>query len=123
MLWEDFNGAQNKVPLVQLLRLLDRYPLQVRVKGGFVWWSPKRVIITTNTDPNKWYEWGDRKLLKEALFRRLGPQYWVCKERYGAPGSTQQLMDLICTPVEDLPEVPHGQMRMDNMARIYNDPV
>lgn len=30
-----------------LLRLLDRYPMQVPVKGGFVNWIPEIIIITT----------------------------------------------------------------------------
>jgi len=30
-----------------LLRILDRYPLRVPIKGGFVEWQPKLIIITT----------------------------------------------------------------------------
>jgi len=35
-----------------LLRLLDRYPLQVEFKGGFVAWVPRVIIITCNSDPD-----------------------------------------------------------------------
>lgn len=31
-----------------LLRLLDRYPLRVPIKGGFTQWNPALIIITTN---------------------------------------------------------------------------
>jgi len=33
-----------------LLRLLDRYPLTVPIKGAFVNWAPKCIIITTPSD-------------------------------------------------------------------------
>ncbi|QCW23680.1 MAG: replication-associated protein [Circoviridae sp.] len=36
-----------------LLRLLDRYPLQVPVKGGFVCWTPKFIYITAPEIPEK----------------------------------------------------------------------
>lgn len=36
-------------------RILDRYPLNVPVKGGFVNWSPSRIIITSNHSPDTWY--------------------------------------------------------------------
>nr|WQA30148.1 MAG: rep protein [Cressdnaviricota sp.] len=36
-----------------LLRLLDRYPIQVPVKGGFVNFIPEELIITTNKNPEE----------------------------------------------------------------------
>lgn len=39
-----------------LLRLLDRYPLQVEIKGGFVNWVPEVIIITTPYDPEETYD-------------------------------------------------------------------
>lgn len=47
------------------LRLFDRYPLRVAVKGGFVNWQPRRVFITSNYSPETLYS-GD-----EAVFRRI----------------------------------------------------
>lgn len=39
-----------------LLRLLDRYPLRVQIKGGFVPWNVKYIIITCNKSPaDCWY--------------------------------------------------------------------
>lgn len=36
-----------------LLRVLDRYPLQVEFKGGFVAWNPEVIIITSNRKPSE----------------------------------------------------------------------
>ena len=38
-----------------LLRVLDIYPLQVAVKGGFAWWRPTEIWITSQTGPQDWY--------------------------------------------------------------------
>lgn len=39
-----------------LLRLLDRYPLRVQIKGGFVPWNVKFIVITCNRSPQDcWY--------------------------------------------------------------------
>lgn len=38
-----------------LLRLCDRYPLEVQTKGGQVKCRAKRVIITSNLYPDQWY--------------------------------------------------------------------
>jgi len=35
-----------------LLRLLDRYPINVEFKGGFVQWKPEYIFITCPTDPD-----------------------------------------------------------------------
>lgn len=39
-----------------LLRLLDRYPMRVPIKGGFTNWSPKRIIITAPKGPEEFFE-------------------------------------------------------------------
>lgn len=55
VLFDDFEGVKSGVPYRKLLQLLDRYPLYVPVKGGFVNWRPKLVVITTNVEPSEWY--------------------------------------------------------------------
>ena len=40
-----------------LLRLLDRYPLIVQIKGGFVKWEPKIIIITCPVQPEECFKW------------------------------------------------------------------
>lgn len=39
---------ENKPSRSWFLRLFDRYAVSVPVKGGFVNWKPKRVIVTSN---------------------------------------------------------------------------
>lgn len=43
------------LPFDLLLRLCDRYPLNVEIKGGAVNFNPKTIIITTNKRPDLWY--------------------------------------------------------------------
>lgn len=64
---DDYRGEYQ---LQMLLKLLDRYPMQVPVKGGFTTWCPKKVYITSNVHPNDWYKEADRYSVS-ALFRRL----------------------------------------------------
>jgi len=52
ILLDDFYGD---VEYSLLLKVCDRYPLQVPVKGGFVQANWKRVIITSNQRPEQWY--------------------------------------------------------------------
>lgn len=52
-LFDDFNGGEMQLTL--LLKVLDRYPLQVPIKGGFVSWCPKEIYITSNLNPQVWY--------------------------------------------------------------------
>lgn len=69
VLLDDFSG---QIPLTQLLRLLDVYEkTQVPIKGGFVNFTPDRIIITTNIHPSKWYKYHDREEQYPALCRRI----------------------------------------------------
>lgn len=40
------------MPFVNLLKLLDRYPLRVPIKGSTVEWIPELIIVTTPDRPN-----------------------------------------------------------------------
>lgn len=68
VLLDDFDGSWFK--LDYLLKLLDRYTFQVPVKGGYVWWCPKTVLITSNIEPKLWYRNANEKQ-QLALLRRL----------------------------------------------------
>lgn len=73
VLLDDFSGG---LPRTQLLRLLDRYRLRVPNKGGFVWWRPIRIYITTNIHPRKWYkDWRDFEEHYDALSARIQAVY------------------------------------------------
>lgn len=53
VIWDDFRESQASLP--QLLRLLDRYPVSVQIKGGYVHFEPETIIFTTEEDPKNWY--------------------------------------------------------------------
>lgn len=52
-LLDDFRGSDCSLHF--LLRVLDRYPLRVPVKGGFVQWAPCRIFITSAFGPAQTY--------------------------------------------------------------------
>lgn len=60
------------LPWDLLLRLCDRYPLQVEVKGGTVNFNAKTIIFTTNALPCKWY-----KNCYFPAFERRVKEWWV----------------------------------------------
>lgn len=68
VIFDDFGGSEFK--LTYLLKLLDRYPMRVPVKGGFANWVPRRIFITSNYCPKDWYPSAKDEHVK-ALFRRI----------------------------------------------------
>jgi len=70
ILLDDYYGY---LPYCELLRVLDRYPYQVPVKGGFVQAQWDTVVITSNKSPTEWYKQG----LTDALKRRLNKMFIV----------------------------------------------
>lgn len=68
VLFDDFGGSEFK--LTYLLKLLDRYPMRVPVKGGFVQWVPREIYITSNQDPKFWFANAHPEHVR-ALFRRF----------------------------------------------------
>lgn len=50
---DDFDGRG--VNFRFILRLLDRYELDVPVKGGFTRWAPEVIFITTNIPIEQWF--------------------------------------------------------------------
>jgi len=56
------------------LRLCDRYPMTVEVKGAVVNWNPEHIIFTSNDDPKTWWTEGKHKAADatlEAIHRRM----------------------------------------------------
>jgi len=68
VLIDDFSGS---LRLVDTLRMFDRYPIQVPVKGDFVWWCPERIYVTSNVHPRNWYNYSTRADSYAALTRRF----------------------------------------------------
>lgn len=52
ILLDDYYG---NLPYAQLLKMCDRYPLLLPVKGGFVAAAYSTIIITSNAKPKRWY--------------------------------------------------------------------
>lgn len=68
VLFDEFSGSSFK--LQYLLQLLDRYPMRVPIKGDFVSWCPEEIYITSNIDPESWYNQATFEHVR-ALFRRI----------------------------------------------------
>ncbi len=92
-------------------RLVDRYPLMVETKGGAANFVAKRIIITSNTRPNKWWHfkqpggpvWGavqrrmrspvgtviytgaDTPVVADLSVDATPPQFYSCLELAGGP--------------------------------------
>jgi len=69
VVWDDFDPKQ--MPFRDLLRILDRYPLQVEFKGGYCQLQATHFVITTVLDPSTWYpdhfETGDMQQLHRRI--------------------------------------------------------
>lgn len=77
--WDGYDGETEVImdefrdsscALSQLLRILDGYYVSVPIRGGAKTLCAMRIIITSNVDPQKWYEGCDRES-REALFGRF----------------------------------------------------
>lgn len=75
-LLDEFGGKLSGWKLSDTLRVLDRYPLQVPVKGGFVWWTPGSIYITSNHHPSLWWDYDGRSTQYDALARRFSSVVW-----------------------------------------------
>lgn len=80
LLIDDFGGRLSRMPLTELLNILDRYPVQIEVKGGFVDLQATLIIVTSNIHPNKWYEYEGREENYRALARRFHEVFWFKSE-------------------------------------------
>jgi len=67
-LFDDFDGEHPSI--THMLQLLDRYPVQAPVKGGFTQWCPEIIYITTNVPIDRWYPTAKQEH-HEALKRRI----------------------------------------------------
>lgn len=62
-----------------LLRLLDRYPVQCEIKGGYVHWIPRLIIITTCHDIRQTWSFSTDENLRQ-LERRVTHQFHLPDE-------------------------------------------
>ncbi len=80
LLLDDFAGKMSKMGLQYLLILLDRYPVQVAIKGSFRKVVSTTIIITTNYHPRLWYDYQNREESYHALKRRIHETWWFKSE-------------------------------------------
>lgn len=56
VLFDDYgNSISETLPWTFFLQVLDGYPIQYPTKGGFVWFAPQNIILTSNFHYNQWY--------------------------------------------------------------------
>lgn len=84
---DDFKGG---IKYTTLLRMCDKYPLQVETKGSTRRFTPKIIVITSNLPPNQWYfqNQQDANHDSSALLRRLEGAHGAViemKEKYVEP--------------------------------------
>ncbi|QCX35039.1 replication-associated protein [Blackfly DNA Virus 10] len=65
---DDFRGG---IPFAELLRVLDRYPLKVPIKGGFEEFTSPRIWFSSNKYVCDWYAAEVTTDRLDALYRRL----------------------------------------------------
>jgi len=94
-LLDDFRSSH--IRFTSLLRLLDRYPLQVPIKGGFVQWRPQKIYITSPGHPKDCYDVGDENVAQ--LLRRITKIWYTGEAHQGSA-----ILDL--APDEQLPPLP-----------------
>jgi hypothetical protein len=77
--WDGYSGQDDVIiedyrasfcPFAELLRLLDRYPHQVQIKGGKVHFLARRVFITTPRPPKETWEKQTEEAISQ-LTRRI----------------------------------------------------
>jgi hypothetical protein len=66
----DETDRKGMVTMNTLLRILDKYPCQVQVKGGYRWLKAVNFIFTSNVEIDEWYP-GISSVRLEALKRRI----------------------------------------------------
>lgn len=64
LLLDDYYGD---IPYSQFLKVLDRYPLQVPVKGGYIYAQWTTVIITSNKPITQWGYYGELTALERRI--------------------------------------------------------
>lgn len=50
-----FDDIKIGLPYRLMLRLMDRYPCSVPVKGGFANWRPRKMVCTSTVDIESWF--------------------------------------------------------------------
>lgn len=113
VIMDDFYGW---LPWSVLLNIMDCYPVQVETKGGNCNFVAKTLIITSNADPNTWYDYKNSHMNWAALERRID-QFYGCKylddTRILKDFGTDYRAFSNYISFTDVSEFPHNQMDVD----------
>ncbi len=71
LLLDDYSGAASKMSLNTMLQLLDRFPVNVQIKGGYAKMTARHIVLTTNLHPSVWFNYRKRESQYLALQRRF----------------------------------------------------
>lgn len=99
IIMDEFRG---NVPACQLLRILDIYPVQLSVHGGYVWCAATKIIITSNVDFEELYKNVDQRT-KEALRRRIkNIRFFKKCDATEVTEGNSVLPSILCSPTSKL---------------------
>lgn len=85
------------IPYDTLLRLCDRYPMMVEVKGGQVNFNSNCIVLTSNTKPEQWY----KNAYFPAFERRVST--WIVMPIWGETKSTSEYKEFLNYVLETEP--------------------
>lgn len=68
VLIDDYSG---ELPLKFFNQVIDRYSIELETKGGFMWFAPDVIIITSNLLPCSLYKWEGRQDVQAQVYRRI----------------------------------------------------
>jgi len=101
---------KSNVTLSNFLNILDQYPVEVEIKGGFDWWLPDVIVITTNRSPWDWYNYNDRDDERQAVFRRITGAYRFDKSLDLQPHPKEidiwDINSFLITPLNSVQKIP-----------------
>lgn len=125
---DEFYG---QIPYKDMLKLMDRYPMDNETKGGYTAWYPKLLIITSNADPESFYNletpW------KPAFFRRVEADFrfkmatafgqpdphWVKVRQPWLTGTDHDVG--VIDRIEKLPEPQELQAQLDQTGKAVEE--
>lgn len=122
--WDGYNGEKTIIlddyygtlKYQELLKVLDPYPYQVPVKGGFLWAQYETIYITSNTSPHLWYKHG----YTEALHNRLHQVLHYSKDKDGKVTITDDKPRLATLVKVEENELQRGESEQQETIEEYN---
>lgn len=108
LILDDFRGSSMRFE--ELLKVLDGHQLQLPIKGGHTYAMWTRVVITSNTTPDEWYQrlnraqvndmWEDDKAFKEREIAAFERRITLQVEDIETPAKYPQCIALVQAKVD-----------------------